>query len=53
MIVRVAVWIPSELNAEELALLHKLAKVESKAPTQMDRDEGRGFWSKVKEAFGG
>ena len=52
MIVRVAVWVPTNLNPEETALLHKLAKVETKAPAQFDEDADRGFWSKVKEAFG-
>ncbi|HEY0306396.1 MAG TPA: molecular chaperone DnaJ [Longimicrobiales bacterium] len=53
MIVRVIVWVPSELSSEQIALLQKLAKIESQAPTKMDRDHDRGFWSKVKEAFGG
>ncbi|HEX6066554.1 MAG TPA: molecular chaperone DnaJ [Longimicrobiales bacterium] len=53
MIVRVIVWIPSELNAEQAALLQKLAKIETKAPTKLTADDDRGFWSKVKEAFGG
>jgi molecular chaperone DnaJ len=53
MIVRVVVWVPAELTAEQIALLQKLAKVESQAPAQLDRDAERGFWSKVKEAFGG
>jgi molecular chaperone DnaJ len=53
MIVRVVVWVPTELTAEQTALLEKLAKIESKAPTQMEADEDRGFWSRVREAFGG
>ena len=53
MIVRVVVWVPTELTAEQTALLQKLAKIESKAPVQLEHDEDRGFWSKVKEAFGG
>jgi molecular chaperone DnaJ len=52
MIVRIVVWVPSELTAEQTALLQKLAKIEAKAPTQLEPDEDRGFWSKVKEAFG-
>ena len=52
MIVRVVVWIPTELTPEQTALLQKLAKIESKAPNKIERDDGRGFWSKVKEAFG-
>jgi molecular chaperone DnaJ len=53
LIVRVVVWVPTELTAEQIALLQKLAKIESQAPAQLDRDAERGFWSKVKEAFGG
>jgi molecular chaperone DnaJ len=52
MIVRVIVWVPTELTAEQTALLQKLAKIESKAPSEIEKDDGRGFWSKVKEAFG-
>jgi molecular chaperone DnaJ len=53
LIVRVVVWTPTSLTAEQEALLKKLAKIESKAPEQIDSDEGRGFWSRVREAFGG
>jgi molecular chaperone DnaJ len=53
MIVRIVVWVPTELTSEQIALLHKLAKIESKAPAQLERDADRGFWSKVKEALGG
>jgi molecular chaperone DnaJ len=52
LIARVVVWIPTELNAEQTALLQKLAKIEAKAPSKLEHDEDRGFWSKVKEAFG-
>ena len=53
LIVRVVVWTPTSLTAEQEALLKKLAKIETKAPEQVDADEGRGFWSRVREAFGG
>jgi molecular chaperone DnaJ len=53
MIVRIIVWVPTELTPEQTALLQKLAKIESKAPAQLEGDGDRGFWSKVKEAFGG
>ncbi|HET9441629.1 MAG TPA: molecular chaperone DnaJ [Longimicrobiales bacterium] len=52
MIVRVVVWVPSELTTEQVALLQKLAKIENKAPAQLDADDRGGFWHKVKEAFG-
>ena len=51
--VRVVVWIPTELTAEQTALLQKLAKIEGHAPETIDVEEGRGFWSKVREALGG
>jgi molecular chaperone DnaJ len=53
LIVRVAVWTPTQLTPEQEALLRKLAKVEQTAPEQLDADEDRGFWSRVREAFGG
>ncbi len=52
MIVRVMVWTPTRLNAEQEAALRKLAQVEESAPAVTD-EEDRGFWSKVKEALGG
>jgi molecular chaperone DnaJ len=53
MIVRIVVWVPTELTSEQEQLLKKLAKIESKAPEAVDMDEDRGFWSRVREAFGG
>lgn len=53
MIVRIVVWTPTQLTPEQEALLRKLAKVEAHAPDQLDGEEDRGFWSKVKEALGG
>jgi molecular chaperone DnaJ len=52
LIVRVVVWTPTTLTPEQEALIKKLAKIETKAPEQLDEDEGRGFWSRVREAFG-
>jgi molecular chaperone DnaJ len=52
LIIRVAVWTPTELTAEQEALFRKLAKVE--APAQrVDDGRDRGFWSRVKEALTG
>ena len=51
MIVRVLVWTPQQLTSEQEALFKKLAQIENAAPAHADED--RGFWSKVKEAFGG
>ena len=53
-IVRVIVWTPTKLDAEQERLLRELALVETPPPanTEANRREG-GFWSKVKEAFTG
>jgi molecular chaperone DnaJ len=52
LIIRVAVWTPTELTAEQEALFRKLAKVE--APAQhVDDGRDRGFWNRVKEALTG
>jgi molecular chaperone DnaJ len=52
MIVRVLVWTPSPLNAEQEAAYRKLAQVEEKPPRAGEGEE-RGFWDKVREALGG
>ena len=53
-IVRITVWTPTKLDAEQERLLRELARIESPPPTNTDPNakEG-GFWSKVKEAFTG
>jgi molecular chaperone DnaJ len=52
LIIRVVVWTPTELSAEQTALFRKLAKVE--APAQrVDDGHDRGFWSRVREALTG
>ncbi|MGH7554301.1 MAG: molecular chaperone DnaJ [Longimicrobiales bacterium] len=53
MIVRVSVWTPTELTPPQEELLKQLAEVESAVPERRERDGERGFWSKVREAFGG
>ncbi|MGQ0561949.1 MAG: DnaJ C-terminal domain-containing protein, partial [Gemmatimonadota bacterium] len=53
MIVRIVVWTPMSLTPEQESLLEKLAKIEAKAPEQVETEEDRGFWSRVREAFGG
>jgi len=52
LLVRVTVWIPTQLTGEQEKQLKKLAELET-APPQGSHPEGeeRGFWSKVKEAF--
>ena len=53
MIVRIVVWTPTSLTPEQETLLRKLARIESNPPAQIDQEEDRGFWSRVREAFGG
>jgi molecular chaperone DnaJ len=45
--VRVQLWTPEHLSAEEEELIHKLHAVQSSVPT----DRGKGFWAKMKEAL--
>lgn len=51
LLVRVAVWTPDNLTAEQEALFRSLRAVEDPAPERVERGR-RGFWSRVKEAFG-
>lgn len=53
LIVRVTVWTPTSLTAEQEQLLRRLSAVESAPPVKGEDDGGRGFWSRVKEALGG
>lgn len=53
LLVRVAVWTPESISPEQRALLEKLREVEDEAPERIQRDDQRGFWSRVKEAFTG
>ncbi|MEZ4423251.1 MAG: molecular chaperone DnaJ [Gemmatimonadota bacterium] len=48
-LVRVVVWTPERLTGEQETLFKRLREVESPPPA---RGEGKGFWSRVKEAFG-
>jgi molecular chaperone DnaJ len=47
LIVRVHVWTPERLSAEQERLFHELAKLEGEPPKRSP-----GFWSKLKEALG-
>jgi molecular chaperone DnaJ len=50
-LVRVVVWVPTDLSAEQEKLVRQLRRVETAAPeTLEDRDAG-GFWSRVRQAF--
>jgi molecular chaperone DnaJ len=51
LLVRVIVWTPERLTSEQEALYRRLKEIEEPAPERVDA-ERKGFWSKVKEAFG-
>ncbi|HEX6695051.1 MAG TPA: DnaJ C-terminal domain-containing protein, partial [Longimicrobiales bacterium] len=53
MLVRVTVWTPTDLTAEQEQILRKLQQVESAPPSPGGDESQRGFWSKVREAFTG
>jgi molecular chaperone DnaJ len=52
LIIRIAVWTPTDLTAQQESLLRQLAKVEAPAE-RVDGGRDRGFWSRVKEALTG
>ncbi len=47
--VRVLVWTPAKLSAEQEKLFHELAAVEGKPPVE---GAGKRFWDQIREAFG-
>ena len=47
--VRVLVWTPAKLSAEQAKLFEQLAKVEGKPPAESG---GKRFWEQIREAFG-
>ena len=49
--VRVRVWTPTHLTAEQRAVLEQFAKIEGKPPA--DAGNGKKFWSELRRAFGG
>jgi molecular chaperone DnaJ len=51
-LVRLVVWIPTDLSPEQEKLIRQLRRVETAAPESMegDRDAG-GFWTRVRQAF--
>ena len=51
LLVRVVVWTPQRLTPDQEMLYRRLMEVEEPAPDVVE-GEKRGFWSKVKEAFG-
>jgi molecular chaperone DnaJ len=53
LLVRVLVYTPRDLDSSQREVLEQLREVEAPAPDRIPHDEGRGFWSRVKEAFTG
>lgn len=51
LLIRVIVWTPDRLTPEQEALYRRLGEVEEPAPERVE-GERKGFWSRVKEAFG-
>ena len=49
--VRVTVWTPEQLSAEQEKALQALRDLEDSAPDSLERDLDRSIWSRVKEAF--
>jgi molecular chaperone DnaJ len=47
--VRVQLWTPEDLTAEERALLERLMELRRGVPAE---NRGKGFWAKMKEALG-
>jgi molecular chaperone DnaJ len=51
-LVRVVVWVPTELSAEQEKLIRQLRRIETAAPESMEgaADAG-GFWNRIRQAF--
>jgi molecular chaperone DnaJ len=52
-LVRIVVWTPDSLTAEQEELMGRLRAIETPAPEKVRRGSHKGFWSRVKEAFTG
>jgi molecular chaperone DnaJ len=51
-LVRVVIWVPTELTSEQEKLIRQMRRVETEAPERMEADQdGGGFWSRVRQAF--
>jgi molecular chaperone DnaJ len=50
-LVRVNIWVPQKLSAEEKELLEKLSAMEHINPTEEDRKRNKSFFSKMKDVF--
>jgi molecular chaperone DnaJ len=50
-LVRVVVWTPERLTAEQEEAIRALRDLEEPAPEKLDDDSDRSLWSRVKEVF--
>jgi len=53
LLVRVLVYTPQSLSDEQRRLFNELAELEDEAPERVERNDDKGFWSRVREAFSG
>lgn len=53
LLVRVLVYTPQSLSDEQRRLFNELAELEEEAPERVERNDDKGFWSRVREAFSG
>jgi molecular chaperone DnaJ len=49
-LIRVLVWTPQRLDAEQEQMMRSLREIEEEAPERVGKS-GKGFWSRVREAF--
>jgi molecular chaperone DnaJ len=52
-LLKVIVWTPDELTAEQERIFRRLREIESPPPPKVKQGAHRGFWSRVKEAITG
>ncbi len=52
LLVRLAVWVPTHLTADQRRVVAELRELEDNPPERIDSDRRRGFWSRVREALG-
>jgi molecular chaperone DnaJ len=51
LLVRIRVYTPVKLSAEQEAALRRLREIEDPPPEGLGHENQKGFWSRVKEAF--
>lgn len=50
-LIRVRVWTPKRLSRDQERAFREMRELEDSPPEEAGNPQGRGFWSKVKEAF--